>query len=214
MIPITHSFDTDVYSPDGLFLYNSDAAVNALEVMKQLMELTSPDILDDSISSGSTVDESIWATELAGYYFKYQNAPLGLTDTWADPTQLRMNRLPFQPDTAGGTVFWNTGGVLLTHGTNKEAMADFMLAMSVDERIWRNSLVGNPAEGTSPIGQLPALQSVWDEWENNPPDYLESAKWVFSIRDSLASAQSDSADRPGDQPVRCRASRMAQVPHR
>ena len=100
-----------------------------------------------------------------------------------------MSRLPYQPGTVGGTVFWNTGGVLLTHGSNKQAMADFMLDMSVDERIWRNSLSGNPEEGTSPIGQLPVLQSVWNEWENNPPDFVEAASWVFSIRDSLASAK-------------------------
>lgn len=189
LIPLTHSFDTNVYSPEGLFLYNSDAAVNALEVMKQLMEVTSPDILSDSDSAGTVVDETIWASEQAGYYVKYQNAPLRQTDTWNDPTQLRMSRLPFQPGAAGGTVFWNTGGVMLKHGSNKAAMAEFMLAMSVDERIWKNSLTGNPEHGTSPIGQLPALQSVWAGWEANPPDFLESASWVFSVLDSLASAR-------------------------
>jgi hypothetical protein len=190
LIPITHSFDTDVYSPDGLFLYNSDAAVNALEVMKQMMELTAPDVLaPSSVDAAVLVDQAIWSSEQAGYYFKYQNAPLTYASTWADPSQLRMDRLPAQPDTAGGTVFWNTGAVLLTHGSNKEKMVEFMQAFSTDDRIWENSVVGNPDEGTTPVGQLPILQSVWAEWEANPPAFLEGQDWAFAVRDALDSAR-------------------------
>ncbi len=179
LIPITHSFDTDVYSPDGLFIYNSDAAVNALEIMKQMMELTAPDVLAaSSVDAAVLVDQAIWSSEQAGYYFKYQNAPLTYSATWADPTQLRMDKLPSQPDTAGGTVFWNTGAVLLTHGSNKEKMVEFMQAFSTDDRIWENSVVGNPDEGTTPVGQLPILQSVWAEWDANPPAFLEGQDWA------------------------------------
>ena len=45
LIPVTHSISTDVYTPDGLFMYDSDAAVQALEILKRMMELTSSDIL-------------------------------------------------------------------------------------------------------------------------------------------------------------------------
>jgi hypothetical protein len=102
---------------------------------------------------------------------------------------LRMAKLPSQPDTVGGTVFWDTGAVLLTLGSNKEKMAEFMLAFSTDQRIWENSVVGNPDEGTTPVGQLPILQSVWEEWDANPPAFLEGADWAFAVRDSLATAR-------------------------
>jgi multiple sugar transport system substrate-binding protein len=190
LIPITHSFDTDVYNPDGLFIYNSDAAVNALEVMKELMQYTAPDVLAaSSVDAAVLVDQAVWGSEQAGYYFKYQNAPLTYSATWADPTQLRMAKLPSQPDTAGGTVFWDTGAVLLTHGQNKEAMVEFMVAFSNDDRIWENSIKGNPDEGTTPVGQLPILQSVWEEWDANPPEFLEGEDWVFAVRDSLDAAR-------------------------
>jgi hypothetical protein len=190
LIPITHSFDTDVYSPDGLFIYNSDAAVNALEVMKELMQYTAPDVLAaSSVDAAVLVDQAVWSSEQAGYYFKYQNAPLTYSATWEDPSMLRMAKLPSQPDTVGGTVFWDTGAVLLTLGSNKEKMAEFMLAFSTDQRIWENSVVGNPDEGTTPVGQLPILQSVWEEWDANPPAFLEGADWAFAVRDSLATAR-------------------------
>jgi ABC-type glycerol-3-phosphate transport system substrate-binding protein len=40
LIPITHSIATDVYTPEGLFIYTSDAAVAALEILKRMMPLT------------------------------------------------------------------------------------------------------------------------------------------------------------------------------
>ncbi|MCC6945715.1 MAG: hypothetical protein IT335_14135 [Thermomicrobiales bacterium] len=190
LIPITHSFDTDVYNPDGLFIYNSDAAVNALEVMKELMQYTAPDVLAaSSVDAAVLVDQAVWSSEQAGYYFKYQNAPLTYSSTWQDPSQLRMDKLPSQPDTAGGTVFWNTGAVILTHGSNKEKMAEYMLNFSKDIRVWENSVVGNEDEGTTPVGQLPIIQSVWTEWDANPPAFLEGADWAFAVRDSMANAR-------------------------
>lgn len=190
LIPITHSFDTEVYSPDGLFLYNSDAAVNALEVMKRMMELTAPDVLAaSSVDAAVLVDQAVWSSEQAGYYFKYQNAPLTYSATWADPSMLRMDKLPSQPDTVGGTVFWDTGAVLLKYGSNKEKMAEFMVAISNDMRLWENSVVGNPDEGTTPVGQLPILQSIWAEWDSNPPEWITANPWTYAVRDSLATAR-------------------------
>jgi len=73
LIPITHSIDTDVYTPDGLFRYNSDAAVQALEILKRMMPLTTPDILAGGEPSSQTlIDLTTCAAEQAGYMFKYQ----------------------------------------------------------------------------------------------------------------------------------------------
>ena len=46
LIPVTHSISTDVYTPDGLFRYDSEPAIQALEILGRMMELTIPDVLD------------------------------------------------------------------------------------------------------------------------------------------------------------------------
>ncbi len=189
LIPVTHSISTDVYSPDGLFIYNSEAAIQALEIMKEMMELAPADILAAAgVDNTILVDQAAWAAEQAGYYFKYQNAPLTYSATWGDPTQLRMAKLPAPEGGVGGTVFWDTGAVLFKHGGNKEAVVEFIQAIQQDDRIWQNSVTGNPDEGTTAVGQLPVTQSTWEAWDAETPDWLAANPWAFSVRDSLASA--------------------------
>ncbi len=190
LIPITHSIDTDVYTPDGLFRYNSDAAVEALEIMKRMMELTSADILAASgVDNTVLVDQAAWAAEQAGYYFKYQNAPLTYSATWGDPSMLRLARLPKTEAGVGGTVFWDTGAVLFKYGNNKPQMVEFIQAIQQDQAIWQNSVQGNPDEGTTPVGQLPVTQSTWADWEASPPDFVTANPWIFEVRDALGDAK-------------------------
>ncbi len=190
LIPVTHSISTDVYSPDGLFLYNSDAAVEALEIMKRMMEWTSADILAAAgVDNTVLVDQATWASEQAGYYFKYQNAPLTYSATWADPSKLTLARLPKTEAGVGGTVFWDTGAVLFKYGANKAKMVEFIQAIQQDQAIWENSVQGNPDEGTTPVGQMPVTQSTWANWEAETPEFISSNPWVFDIRDALADAR-------------------------
>ena len=189
LIPVTHSISTDVYTPDGLFRYNSDAAVQALEILKSMMQWTSADILAASgVDNTVLVDQATWASEQAGYYFKYQNAPLTYSATWKDPSMLRLARLPKTADGVGGTVFWDTGAVLFKYGNNKPKMVEFIQAIQQDQAIWENSVQGNPDEGTTPVGQLPVTQSTWTNWEASPPDFVTANPWIFEVRDALAAA--------------------------
>jgi multiple sugar transport system substrate-binding protein len=192
LIPITHTIDTDVYTPEGLFMYTSDAAVEALEIMKRMMELANPDVLSEGSTDGgvnATPDEQAFAAEQAAYYIKYQNAHLRMAAAWPDPSRVRLARLPVYEGGVGGTVFWDTGAVLFTYGENKERCVEFMQALSNDMRIWENSVVGNPDIGSIPVGQLPILQSIWEDWESNPPEFVQENEWVFSIREGLADAR-------------------------
>ncbi len=134
------------------------------------------------------VDQATWAAEQAGYYFKYQNAPLTYSFTWPDPSQLRLARLPKTADGVGGTVFWDTGAVLFKYGNNKPKMVEFIQAIQKDDAIWQNSVQGDPDAGTSAVGQLPVTQSNWADWEASPPDYVTANPWVFEVRDALADA--------------------------
>ena len=52
LVPITHTISTNVYTPDGLFDFTSDAAVNALEIMKRLMEVAPKNILEEGKTDG------------------------------------------------------------------------------------------------------------------------------------------------------------------
>jgi ABC-type glycerol-3-phosphate transport system substrate-binding protein len=189
LIPITHSISTDVYTPDGLFMYDSEPAIQALEILGRMMELTIPDVLSPGEASAPIlVEEAAFQGQQAAYSFKYQNSPLRFASQWPDPSKLRISRLPAPEGGAGGTVFWDTGAVLFTHGQNKQQAVDFFTALSTDERIWEFSVVGDPEEAIPPAGQLPVLQSLWAEWEENPPEWIAANPWTWEIRDSLADA--------------------------
>jgi multiple sugar transport system substrate-binding protein len=191
LIPIAHSISLDVYDPDtGLFMWNGDTAVQALEIMKQMMPLANPDVLNPGATDGGvnqTPDEQAFASQQVAYYIKYQNAHLRFAGTWEDPSQIRFGALPKTEDGAGGTVFWTTGVVLLKHGENKEEAAQYMNGLVRDQRIWEASVSGNPPESTA-MGQLPVLQSLWAEYEEQRPEWM--ADWAFAIKDSLPTAQS------------------------
>lgn len=192
LLPITHSISTDVYTVDGLFKYTSDAALQALELMKRMMPLTTADILSEGSTDGgvnATPDEQAFSAEQAGYYFKYQNAHLRMAATWPDPSKIRLAALPVQEGGAGGTVFWDTGIVLFTYGSNKQKAADFVLALSKDDRVWEESIAGNAETGIPAVGQLPILQSKWAEWAVTPPDFVTANPWAVAVKDGLANAK-------------------------
>ncbi len=192
LIPITHSINTDVYDENGLFMWNSDAAVQALEIMKEMMELANPDVLNEGTADAGvnqTPDEQAFASRQVGYYIKYQNAPLRLAGTWPDPSRLGMAPLPVQEGGAGGTVFWDTGSVLFTYGANKQPAADYLAALTTDPRIWEESIAGNLEEGVTPSGHLPVLQSLWEEYYQDPPEWLEANPWAFSVWEQLPKAR-------------------------
>lgn len=189
LIPITHSISTDVYSTDGIFAWTSDAAVQALETMKRLTELSSPDILSAGSTDGgvnATPDEQAFAAQQAGYYVKYANAHLRMAAAWPDPTQLRIGPLPVTEGGQGSTVFWNSGIVLFKYGSNKEKAAEFVKALAKDERVWRNAVTGNAETGAIPVGQMPSLKSTWEAWKATPPDFVAANPWVNTIYDRMA----------------------------
>jgi len=76
----------------------------------------------------------------------------------------------------------------LTYGANKAKAVEYMQSISSDEQMWRESVTGNPDEGTVPVGQLPVLQSLWAEWETAPPDFIAANPWTRSVFDSLGNA--------------------------
>ncbi len=190
LIPISHSISLDVYEPDtGLFMWNSDTAVEALEIMKRMMALANPDVLNPGSTDGGvnqTPDEQAFASQQVAYYIKYQNAHLRFASTWEDPSQIRFGALPKTEDGAGGTVFWTTGAVLLKYGENKEQAGQYMDMLTRDQRIWQHSIQGNlPAEPA--VGQLPVYMSIWDEYAANRPAWITD--WAFAIKDGLGAAQ-------------------------
>lgn len=190
ILPITHSISTDVYDPEtGIFQWNSDAAVQALEIMKQMMPLANPDVLNEGTTDAGvngTPDEQAFASQQAAYYIKYQNAHLRFAGTWPDPSKLRLGALPKTADGAGGTVFWTTGSVLMTYGNDKQQASDYLTTLTTDQRIWEHSVTGDKSKNETAVGQLPVYQSMWAEYEAQKPAWL--ADWAFAIKDGLGAA--------------------------
>lgn len=185
LAPIAHSYSTEVYREDGLFDFTNDAVVEALEVMKRMMEFANPNVLDPGTADGGvndTPDEGVFAAGEAAYYVKYQNAPVRLAGGWSDPEGLVMAGLPAPPDGAGSTVFWTTGAALFRHGVNKQEAGEYMHHVVTDERIWEKSL----GEGER-VGQLPPFQSTWDEWASDRPSWL--VDWADFLGEQLERAR-------------------------
>jgi len=190
LAPITHSFSTDVYYQLGdnltpLFDFTNDAAVEALKVMKQMLDLSSANALQPGTTDGgvnNTPDEVAFGSQAVAYYVKYQNAPLRFASTWTDPSALRMGALPTAVGGAGSTVFWTTGACLFKYGQNKEKAAEYMSALTHNARIWQDSIAGSP---TAHPGQLPPYKSIYAGWEAEQPEWLAAETWVPLVRGQL-----------------------------
>ncbi|HEX6103236.1 MAG TPA: extracellular solute-binding protein [Alphaproteobacteria bacterium] len=187
LAPFTHSMNSDVYTDEGLFDFTSDAAVEALMLMKEIMALSHPDILLAGTTDGGvnqTPDEVAFAAQRVAYYTKYFNAPLRQAQYWDEPTQLKLAPLPKFEGGEGSTVFWTTGSCLLKHGENKEKAAEYVRALTYDPQIWQDSIAGTE---TAHPGQLPPYSSIYAEWEANQPDWLP--EFVGLVRSQLDKAR-------------------------
>ena len=186
LAPMTHSMSTAVYK-DGLFDFTSDAAIEALKLMKELMPLANPDILLEGATDGGvngTPDEVAFAAQRVGYYNKYFNAPLRMATNWDDPTQLHLGPLPKFSNGEGSTVFWTTGCALFKYGKNKEKAAEYIKALTYDRQIWKDSIVGTPSGHP---GQLPPYKSIYSEWDAQKPDWMPP--FVSLVRSQLDKAK-------------------------
>jgi multiple sugar transport system substrate-binding protein len=187
LAPIAHSMSTKVYTPEGLFDFTSEPAIEALKLMKQIMALANPDILLEGGSDGGvngTTDELAFASQRVGLYFKYFNAPLRMATSWDDPKLLHLGPLPKFANGEGSTVFWTTGSALFKHGQNKEKAAEYIKALTYDKQIWKDSIVGTK---TAHPGQLPPYKSIYADWNANKPDWMPD--FVALVRGQLDKAK-------------------------
>lgn len=196
LAPITHSISTKVYyNLDGdksgvpLFDFTSEPAIQALQVMKQMLDLSSANALQPGATDGGvnqTPDEVAFSAQKVAYYIKYQNAPLRMAKSWQNPAALRLGALPKAKGGEGATVFWTTGAALFKHGENKEKAAEYLKTLTYSDKIWADS-IGGSASGQP--GQLPPYQSIYGKWKQSPPDFLKANPWVDLVFGQLSAAK-------------------------
>jgi multiple sugar transport system substrate-binding protein len=104
--------------------------------------------------------------------------------SWDDPKLLHLGPLPKFTNGEGSTVFWTTGCALLKYGQNKEKAAEYIKALTYDQQIWKDSIVGTP--GVHP-GQLPPYKSVYAAWDASKPDWMPP--FVGLVRGQLERAK-------------------------
>ena len=185
LAPISHSIDNNVYTEEGRFDFTHEVVVEALEIMKRLMEVSNPDVLGQGATDAGanvTPDEGAFAGEKAAYYFKHAYGPINMSSKWADPSNLRLGAIPTVPGGSGGTVFWSTGAGLFTYGGNKDQAAEYMHFLTSNEQIHRAD-VGNQG---GVVGQLQPYETIWEEWRASPPAWL--ANWAITLKDQLSRA--------------------------
>jgi ABC-type glycerol-3-phosphate transport system substrate-binding protein len=196
LAPITHSISTNCYYKlDGdksgvpLFDFTSAPALQALDIMKQMLDLSSANALQPGSTDGGvnqTPDEVAFSAQKVGYYVKYQNAPLRMAKSWQNPAALRLGALPKSKGGEGATVFWTTGACLFKYGENKEKAAEYMKALTYSDKIWQDS-IGGSASGQP--GQLPPYQSIYAKWQKETPDWLKAQTWVPLVAGQLPVAK-------------------------
>jgi multiple sugar transport system substrate-binding protein len=182
LAPFTHSLSTKVYTSDNLFDFTSDPAVQALQLMKKMYDLSGPDTLNPGNTDGGvndTPDENQFSAQKVAYFTKYQNAPIRFSQLWPDPSKLKLGQLPKFANGEGGTVFWDTGMALFKYGQNKDTAAQYLKALTQDERIWQESL----SAGLKQTGHVPPYQSIWDKWKANRPSWIQD--YPFQVADQL-----------------------------
>lgn len=183
LAPFAHSFSTKTYTPEGLFDFTSEASVEALKLMKEIMVYANPDILLEGATDGGvngTPDEVVFAAQKATYYTKYYNSPLRFAANWPDPTKFQLGALPKFANGEGSTVFWTTGACLFKYGQNKEKAAEYMKALTYNDQIWQDSIVGTP---TAHPGHLPPYKSLYAKWDTEKPSWM--LPFVALIRSQL-----------------------------
>jgi ABC-type glycerol-3-phosphate transport system substrate-binding protein len=196
LAPITHSFSTNCYynlegdkSGVPLFDFTSEPALEAIQIMKKMLDLSSANALQPGATDGGvnqTPDEIAFSKESVPYYVKYQNAPLRFKNFWKDPTQFRMGALPKAKGGEGATVFWTTGACLFKYGKNKEKAAEYMRALTYEPQIWKDSISGTPS---GQPGQLPPYVSVNEQLKKENPDWLQAETWVPLVFSQLQVAK-------------------------
>lgn len=196
LAPITHSISTDVYymlegdkSGVPLFDFTSEPALQALEIMKKMLDLSSANALQPGTTDGGvnqTPDEVAFAAQRVAYYIKYQNAPLRMARSWTNPAALRLGALPKAKGGEGATVFWTTGACLFKYGQNKEKAAEYMRSLTYNDQIWKDSIGGS---SSGQPGQLPPYKSVYEAWQKEQPDWLKAQPWVNLVFGQLPVAK-------------------------
>jgi len=196
LAPITHSISTKAYynlegDPSGvpLFDFTSEPALQALEIMKKMLDLSSANALQPGSTDGGvnqTPDEVAFSAQKVAYYIKYQNAPLRMARSWQNPKALRLGALPKAKGGEGATVFWTTGACLFKFGQNKEKAAEYMRTLTYSDQIWKDS-IGGSASGQP--GQLPPYTSIYNKWKQSPPDFLKENPWVDLVFGQLQVAK-------------------------
>ena len=211
LAPITHSISTKTYyNLEGdktgfpLFDFTSDAAIQALMIMKQMLDLSSANALQPGSTDGGvnqTPDEIAFAAELVPYYIKYQNAPLRIAEKWKDPKQFRMGALPRGQGRRGrhGLLGHRRSAVQVRQeqGEGRRVPQGAHLRAADLEGLDRG-------QRFRPSGTVAAVQSIYADWQKAPPDWLTAQTWVPVVRAGLDNRQGhpESSVRPDAVPDR------------
>ena len=67
-------------------------------------------------------------------------------------------------------------------GQNKEKAAEYMVELTHNMRIWKDSIGGS---SSGHPGQLPPYKSVWDQLAKDKPDWYTANPWTALVRDQL-----------------------------
>ena len=188
LAPMTHSMSTNVYTSEGLFDFTSDAAVEALMLMKKIMAVSQPGhparrrlrwrrqrhagrgrlrrparrLLHQVLQCAAAHGPELGRPEAAAPRRRCRSSPMA-----------KARRCSGRPARA-----------LFKYGKNKEKAAEYIKALTYDPQIWKDSIAGT--EDAHP-GQLPPYKSIYADWDANKPDWMPP--FVALVRGQLDKAR-------------------------
>jgi len=165
-----------------LYDFTSEPAIQALDIMKKMLDLSSANALQPGATDGGvnqTPDEVAFSAELVPTTSNTRMRLCASRATGRTPRSSAWALCPPPRAAAGGTTFWDTGASLFKFGKNKEQAAAYMKDLTYDPTIWQNSIQGT-ASGHP--GHMPPYQSIYDGWQANPPDWLKEQPWVPVVK--------------------------------
>jgi hypothetical protein len=185
LIPIALSLSAEVFNDDGTFAWAGAAAIESLEIMRRMTELSQP----GAGAAGTFMDPGpFFALEDAASLVTFVSAALLQTATWEDPSRFTVASLPTTAERGGGSIFWDTGAVLFKYGQHKVEAANYLQAITTDQRVWQAAIAGSAGVTGTASGKLPPSSSIWNEYIANPPAWLTDSPWALTSWNAMETA--------------------------
>ena len=158
LAPITHSMSTNVYTPEGLFDFTSEPAIEALKLMKKIMAMAQSRHparrrlrrrRQRHAGRGRLRRPARRLLHQVLQRAAAHGAELGRSEAAAPRRRCRSS-----PTAKARRCSGRPAARLFKYGKNKEKAAEYIKALTYDQQIWKDSIAGTRDGASRPAAAL------------------------------------------------------------